>query len=218
MEKRKVGNGEGSLYFDKTENKWVFQYFFNGKRKKIKQKKNEKVKDFKARVTKIKNELNTNTYIEKTNETFHEILKNHIEQKYKDGLVSPRTYSRDLSSLKQLEKTCYNFMHKPIQNITTKDIEIAKEKMRIYSNSVIEKIWNFINKTFKIAISRRKIFYNIMDDTTLLKPISLKETKKITSLTIAEENKLVKILNNQEVKHKYRNIILLQLWTGMRIR
>lgn len=217
LKTRQVGNGEGSLYYSETLEKWVFQYFVNGKRKTLKQKNNEKVKDFKARVTKVKNEINTNSYIESSNESFYDILKNYIEQKYKDGLVSARTYNRDLSSLKQVENTCSNFIYKPIQKIKSKDIEDAKKNMRIYSNSVIEKIWSFINKTFSIAYSRRKIQFNIMNDETLIKPLSSKEQKKIEALTQSEENVLVETLNNQEKDHKYRKIILLQLWTGMRI-
>lgn len=56
-----------------------------------------------------------------------------------------------------------------------------------------------------------------MDDETLIKPISLKETKKVEALTIKEEKLLRKILNTKELNHKYRNIVLLQLDTGMRI-
>ena len=74
-----------------------------------------------------------------------------------------------------------------------------------------------MKKTFKLAISRRLIIYNPMDDETLLKPISKKKTKVIDALTVEEEKRLNNILNNEEKDHKYRNIIKLQLLTGMRI-
>ena len=109
---KSVGNGEGSLYYSEKLQKWIFQYVYNGKRQTLTQKKNEKVKDFKARVTKIKNDVNNGTYIEKNNETFYNILTKSIDQKYNDGLVSNRTYSRDLSTIKQIEKTCFNFIYK----------------------------------------------------------------------------------------------------------
>lgn len=214
---KSVGNGEGSLYYSETLQAWIFQYVVNGSRKTMKQKKNEKVKDFKARVTKVKNEINSGSYIEKTGETFYDIINDYIEQKYKDGLVSNRTYSRDLSTLKQIEKTCANFINKPIQKITIDDIQQAKISMRSYSNSTISKMWSFLTKTFKIALSRRKLYYNIMDDESLTKPVSKIKNKSIDALTIEEESKLVNVLNNEERNHKYRNIILLQLYTGMRI-
>ena len=52
---KSVGNGEGSLYYSETLKCWIYQYVYNNKRKTMKQKKNESVRDFKARVTKIKN-------------------------------------------------------------------------------------------------------------------------------------------------------------------
>lgn len=89
--------------------------------------------------------------------------------------------------------------------------------MREYSNSVIDKIWILLNKTFKIAISRRLIIWNPMEDITINKPVSKKISKIIEALTIDEESKLIQIFKTQEKSHKYRNIILLQLSTGMRI-
>lgn len=223
MEKRKnkktksVGNGEGSLYYSETLQKWIYQYFHNGKRKSITQRKNEKVKDFKARVTKLKNDSNNGTLIEKTNETFISILKKYVNQKHDDNIISDRSYLRDLQTVKQIEKTCNNFINKPIQKVSVEDIEQSKINIKEYSNSSISKIWILINKTFKIAYARRKILFNIMEDETLTKPISQKIQKKIEALSKEEETKLIEILNNQESNHKYRDVILLQLYTGMRI-
>lgn len=214
---KSVGNGEGSLYKSEALNCLVFQYVRNGIRKTMKQKKNESIKDFKARVTKLKNELNTGTYIENSNETFITILKTYVEQKHADGITSDRSYNRELGTISQIEKTCSNFVNKPIQKITVEDIEKSKINIREYSNAVISKIWTHISKTFQIATSRRKIPYNIMLDETLTKPISKRPEQKVEALTIEEETKLISILNKQELNHKYRNIILLQLYTGMRI-
>lgn len=212
---RQVGNGEGSLYKSNTLNRLVFQYYVGGKRKTIKQKKNEGITEFKARVTKIKNELNTGTYIEKSKDTAYGIAKEYIEQKYKDGITSPRSYRRDLGLLVELEITCENFIHKPIQKVVVKDIQNAKEKIREYSDSVIDKIWAILKRTFKIAVSRRLIVFNIMEDETLIKPKSKKAITHVEALTQKEERKLIDLLNNSN--HKYKNIILLQLYTGMRV-
>lgn len=213
------GNGEGTLFFSEALNKYVAQYVepSTGKRKTLTQRKNEGKKEFKDRFTKIMNDINQGTYIATNNDTFISILENYVEQKHKDGITSDRSYGRELLTINQIKKTCNNFINKPIQKIVVEDIEKSKENMREYANSVIDKIWLCINKTFQIAYSRRKISYNIMLDETLKKPISKKETKKIEALSIEEENKLVHILNNEETNHKYKDIILLQLYTGMRI-
>lgn len=214
---KSVGNGEGSLYKSETLGCYVFQYTHNRSRKTIKQKKNESIKEFKNRVTSLKNSLNDGSYIEKDKTTFIEIAKKYIEQKYEDGQVSPRTHRRNLETIKQLEKCCSNFTNSPIQKIQVEDIEKSKSNMRDYSQSVIDKMWILINAVFRVSYSRRKISFNIMLDDTLKKPISKKEIKKIESLSMKEEQHLIRILNNEELNHKYRDIILLQLYTGMRI-
>lgn len=213
------GNGEGTIYFSETLNKYVAQYVepSTGKRKTLTQRKNEGKKEFKDRFTKIMNDINQGTYIETNKDTFIAILERHIEQKHKDGITSDRSYRRDLETIIQIKKTCKNFVDKPIQKISVEDIEKCKSNIREYSNSVINKIWTAIAKTFQIAYSRRKISYNIMLDDTLTKPISKKENRKIEALSKEEETKLVNILNNEQKNHKYRDIILLQLYTGMRI-
>ena len=218
MGKKVKGNGEGTIYFSQALQKWVAQYVEpSGKRKTLTQKKNEGTKEFKNRFNKIMNDINQGTYIATNKDTFISILENHVEQKHKDGITSDRSYRRDLETVIQIKKTCKSFINKPIQKITVEDIEKCKSDIREYSNSVIDKIWTLISKTFQIAYSRRKIPYNIMLDETLTKPISKKENKKIEALSKEEETKLVNVLNNEEANHKYRNIILLQLYTGMRI-
>ena len=213
-----VANGEGSFYHSETLDRWIFQYTEpSGKRQTLRQKKNESERAFRKRVTQVKDKLDNGTYIGKSKDSFIEILKKYVEQKHKDGLTSDRSYGRELFTIQQIENTCSNFINKPIQKITVEDIEDCKENIRKYSNESINKIWSAIKKVFQIAYSRRKIPYNIMLDETLTKPISIKTNRKVEALTIEEENKLMNILNNQEYNHKYRDIILLQLYTGMRI-
>ena len=213
------GNGEGTIYFSEALNKYVAQYVepSTGKRKTLTQRKKEGKKEFKDRFTKVMNDINQGTYIATNKDTFLSILENYVEQKHKDGITSDRSYGRELLTISQIRKTCNNFIDKPIQKITVEDIEKSKNNMRDYANSVIDKIWLCISKTFQIAYSRRKISYNIMLDDTLKKPISKKENKKIEALSKEEEEKLINVLNNEEQNHKYRDIILLQLYTGMRI-
>lgn len=192
QKKKTAGNGEGSLYYSEAQKKWIYQYTHNGKRSTIKQKNNEKVSDFKARATEIRNSLNNGTFIEKSKDTFSSILKKYVDQKYKDGIISGRTYLRELQTIKELENNC-DFYNSPIQKITIEDIEDCKENLRKYSNCTIGKIWVLIKKVFKIAYSRRKIPFNIMEDENLSKPISEKADKKVEALTIEEEKNFGKL-------------------------
>lgn len=217
MGKKQKGNGEGTIYKSSRTGLYVGQYVQNNKRHSIYQKKNEKIGDFKKRFNDILSSIHTGAYIEKNNEKFITILEKHIEQKHIDGITSDSGYLRDLYTINLIKNTCDNFINKPIQKITADDIEESKQYIKEYAQNSIDKAWRLLNKTFKIAISRRKILFNPMDDETLKKPISSKEVRIVEALTIKEENKLRKILNTSELNHKYRNIILLQLDTGMRI-
>lgn len=215
--KKNKGNGEGTLYINKKTGLYIGQYVQNSKRHSVYQRKNEKIGDFKKRFNDILSSIHTGTYIEKSTESFISILEKHIEQKYIDGITSDSGYLRDVKTVNLIKNTCSNFINKPIQKITAEDIEVSKQYIRKYAQNSINKAWRLLNKTFKIAISRRKIIFNPMDDETLKKPISLKETKIVEALTVSEENKLREILNTTEKEHKYRNVAMLQLDTGMRI-
>lgn len=207
----------GTIYKSSRTGLYVGQYMIDYKRHSVYQKKNEKIGDFKKRFNNILASINNGTYIEKTNETLYEILKNYIEQKFMDGITSQSSYLRDKETLSEVEKTCSNFVYKSIQKIRIEDIEKSKTNMRKYSQSIIDKIWILLRKGFKIAYSRRKLAYNVMENETLTKPFSEKEKKKVDALDEKEFKKLNKILDDKERNHKYRNVVKMQLETGMRI-
>lgn len=225
------GNGEGTIYFSDTLQKWVAQYIEpSGKRKTITQRKNEKVGDFKKRFTKIISDINSNNYIENIDTSLYNILKEYVENKYKTGIIGARTYKRNTDTIKLLEKCCKDFIYKPIQKVTILEVKKAlpnfieletinpktnKKALKTYSQNVIDKLYMFLNKGFKIAISDRIIIYNIMDNESIQKPKAKKETEKVEALTIEQEKTLIHILKSSN--HKYKNIILLALYTGMRI-
>lgn len=217
---KSVGNGEGTLYKSKALDCWVFQYYdTNNKRQTIKQRKNESAKDFKVRVTEIKNSLNNGTYIQKRNDTLKTILLEHVNQKFKDGIIQGNTYIRDKETLQQIEKCCPNLTSKPIQKITLFDIQNDKENMKKYKQSGIDRMWRFLKKGFAIASSPsvKLITYNIMNDENLKKPISNYKTRVIKPLTPSERKKLEHVLDNEERNHKYRNIVKMEWLTSMRI-
>lgn len=216
---RQVGNGEGSFYYSEALKKHIYQYVVNGKRKTMTQRKNESIKDFKARVTKNKNDRNEGTYIETSKDTIKCIIEKHIKQKFNDGIIKGNTYNRDMETLKQIKKCCPNFINKPIQKVTLNDIQISKENMKKYAKSGIDRMWRLLNKAFSIASSPsvNLVRYNIMNDENLKKPISEIGTKKIFPLTVEEREKLNNILDNEEKNHKYRNIVKLEWLTSMRI-
>lgn len=209
---RTVGNGEGSLYKDSKTGRYIYAYYYNGKRNKIKQKQSEKVSDFKARVTEIKNSVNKNTYIDKDEITLEEIIEKHIEYKHNTGITSDRTYLRNKGSLDHLKKCC-NFLKNPIQKITASEIKEDLPNFTEYSQNTINKDFALLKKGFEIAINERILLYNIMN--LIAKPKSKKETIPVEALTVDEEKALIKYLNSTE--HEYNDAILFMLYTGIRV-
>lgn len=213
-----AGNGESVPYFSQTLDKWVYQYWYNGKRKTLTQRKNERKTDFFKRVTEVKSKIFTDTYIERKKDTLYEIMEKHINQKFKDNVISASSYKREKDNLSAIEKNC-PFVHKQIQKITLDDIQESKEFMKKYAQETINKMWRLLYKGFAIASSKsvNLIPYNIMADENLKKPISNNATKKVKPLSIKEREHLAYILDNEERNHKYRNIVKLEWLTSMRI-
>ena len=149
----------GTLYYSEVLQLWVFQYMIDGTRKTIKQRKKESVKEFKSRVLKLKNDLKQGSYIGTTDKTFIEILREYVENKYKTNKVTSRTYKRDLEAIKQIENNCQEIINMPIQKITAQDIRKVLPNITKYSNNTINKIYRFMNKTFRIALSDRSILF-----------------------------------------------------------
>lgn len=206
------------------------QYVYEGKRHSVYQKKNEKIGDFKKRFNDILSSINRGEYIAENTISLYQILNNYIEDKYKNGITSDRTYLRNKETLKQLKNCCKDFVDKSIQKITIEDVKKSLPNLRqlkttnaktneivekTYSQNTIDKIYALLYKGFKIATLERIVPYNIMDADTIRKPKSLKETIPVEALTVNEEKALIKIL--KENNHKYNNIILVSLFSGMRI-
>ncbi len=205
----------GSITFHKASNRYAGQYTINGQRKTIYQKKNESLTEFKKRFTKTINDINQGTYIEKNGKTFIEILKEYVQDKYDTNKVSARTHIRDLETVKQIENVCNDIVNMPIQKITVNHIRKVLPNLTKYSNNTIDKIYRLIRKTFKIALSDRIIPFDPMENESISKPKSDIKDKQVEALTLEEHKKLLSVLEKQE--HKYKNAILLQLYTGMRI-
>lgn len=227
---KQKGNGQGTIYKSSKTGLYVGQYVTNGKRHSVYQKKNEKIGDFKNRFNNILSDINRGQYIAEKAITTYQIIYNHIEEKYKNGITSDRTYLRNKDTLKQLVNCCADFINKPIQKVSIEDIKKSLPNLRKleiinpktneiseknYSQNTINKIYALLYKGFQIASSERIILYNIMDNDTIKKPKSLKETLPVEALTVNEEKTLIKIL--KENNHKYNNIILVALFSGMRI-
>ncbi len=209
------GNGEGSIYLNQKTGRYIGQYTVNYKRYSVYQKKNEKVGDFKKRFNEILSSMYNGTLVEKSKITFIEILENHVENKYNQNIISDRSYVRDKHTIETLKKSCSDICYIEIQKLTTRQIQSILPNITIYADSSINKIWRFINKAFKIALSDKLIQQNPMDNINISKPKSQILTREIEALTVEQHKTFKSICLSSN--HKYSNILLLQINTGLRI-
>lgn len=207
---KSVGNGEGSLYYSEKLKCWIFQYVYNGKRKTLKQKKNETVKDFKAKVTKVKNDLNIGAFVDNNNTTIYSLGLDIIENKFKRNKINEATYRRDLGTLDLIKNSTIKDIK--LQKVTNTQLQNFIDDKKIYANSSIDKIYEMLGRIFKEALKRDYILKNPL--LKVEKPKSIKENKKIEALSIEEQQAFLSVLTDDE---EYKDIFIIALYTGMRM-
>jgi len=136
------------------------------------------------------------------------------KQKYKDRIIRASSYVRNLETIKSI--SAYDFALKPIQYVTRGEIERFLECERNKANSTIEKEYRIIKKVFEKAHFNKIINENFFSGyETIKKPISYKDDKDVKAFTIFEQYQFITYV--QTHPSKYNNILLLSLFTGMRI-
>ncbi len=189
----------------------MFQYYdTNGKRQTMKQRKKESTKDFKARVTEVKNSLNNGTYISKNNITVYQLGLEIVENKFKRNKISESSYSREIQTLNHVKNSSIRNMQ--IQKITTKHLQNFIDDKKIYANSYIDKIFEMLGRIFKEAVKQDYILKNPM--LNVEKPKSDKLDEKIEAFSIEEQTAFFNTLNKDK---QYKNIFTIALYTGMRM-
>ena len=212
----KRGNGEGSIFYSEKLNRWVGQFTAgrktNGKlnRKSVYGKTRKEVKE---KITKALADLQNNTFVEKNDITVYELAKEIIEDKKDSNSISESTYKRASYTLRYIQNGSISNI--PIQRIRAQDVKDYLKSVTIYANSTIEKIYQLLGQVFRRAIERDYIIKNPMLFEEVKRPISDKQDKEVISLSIEEEKKLIDVISREN--KSYKNIILLMLFSGMRI-
>lgn len=146
-----------------------------------------------------------------------EVINDINDKKYNAGKISTSTYVRLKETTKIIEKS--EISNLDPKKISSKQIrDFLNSLIYDYSDSTIGKIYMQLNKSFKVLVKQGYINKNLMEDTDEIpKPSSRKGTKKVEALTIEEQQKLIKVLCNEEAEHEYKDIILLMLYLGSRV-
>lgn len=210
------GNGEGTIYYSDKLKKWVGQFTAGRKadgsinRKSVYGSTRKEVKD---KITKALADIQEHTFIEKNDITLYDLSKQIIEDKKNSNQIGSNTYSRAKYTLKIIENSDLGKMK--IQKITAQNIKEFLNSHTDYSTSTLKKIYQLLGQTFKRAIERNYIVKNPMTYQEAKIPKSKQKKSKVEALTIEEEKELIRAIMCEN--NIYKPIILLMLFTGMRI-
>lgn len=128
--------------------------------------------------------------------------------------LKPSSYKRKLHTLQEI--STHYIAEMELQKITENDLKDFFAYITKYSNSTIAKIYGIVNHTFKIAVRRNILRYNFLDDQLEFSiPYSDIKDKKVSALTIEEQQQFIKAMKETNCRYKYQ--FLVSLFTGMRM-
>ncbi len=209
--------GQGSVYQDKRNNKWIAQFRIindNG----IKSKKSFSCKTKEEAYSKLaeqRYEMDNSKIIQNIGLSLIDLIKLMREDKFKANIIGEAQYHKLDYDIKRIEK--YGLSNKNIKDITYKDIQnflnFLNDK---YSASTRDHTYQLVEKTMDLAHKRKFISENPCD--LVIKPRSKKKPKKIESLTVDEQRKLSSYLMSVSLeKESLKNVFLMQMYMGLRI-
>ena len=185
-------------------------------RKQISGKTREEVYN---KIVNFINDVNSNGLPKEINnkntETIVTLAKEFEKKKLNKGIIIPNTYKRHLETIQIIERDKIGNI--PIQKVTKTMIINFFENNRNYANKTLDKVKSIIKNSFKTARKKNIIKDNWLEDDedTLKIPKSYKDDKPVGALSRKEEYILTNYIETHE--NKYNLIILLALYTGMRI-
>ena len=215
--KRRRGNGEGTIFEDKKNKRWIGQYVSgisaDGKpiRKSVYGKTQKEVLN---KLNEIKYKINNDIYVEKNGIELVKIMEDIREEKIASNTISGGQYARLKWTINKIRNSKIGDMK--IQDITKDDIQEFLNSIKNLSDSYIKKIYEQFVQAYRRAEIKKYITYNPMCE--VLKPKSNKQTKVVDALEINVQKSFTQYLNKVSIENQpYKNIFLIQLYMGLRI-
>lgn len=219
MAEKRRKKGEGHWKVTKAGNiEYRFRYTDEYGRRKYKSVTginedhcHEKAEQFLARLEEIKNGRDLNA-------TIVSLVREKIDTDYKKNFTGEQGYDRNLQTLAIIERGPIG--HIPICDMQPYHIEGFYRELTKYANNTISKVYSMMKTAFKMAVQKKIITYNIMEDRNLRCPKSDKVDKKVRGLTDEEQKRFVSALNAHTPKYganTYKLQLLIALYSGLRM-
>lgn len=214
---KRKSNPAGYIYFRKDRKKWEARYF---EIDPITNKKHAKTQCFDTEseadkyLSTIMYQRENPLYIKNNGIPFCEFMRNNLKLKLDTNQITEVTYHRNLQTIEQIEK--FAIGKERIDEITTDELQAFMNFHKYLSNSSINKLYQQLGTTFRLAINKGYLMRNPMQG--VLKPKSDKLDKKVRALTFDEQQMFTDFLLNKSIKDcKYKNVFLIQMFMGLRV-
>lgn len=215
--KRRRGNGEGTIFEDKKNKRWIGQYILgiaeDGKaiRKSVYGKTQKEVIN---KLNEVKYQMNNDIYVEKNGIKLVKIMEDIREEKLASNTISGGQYARLKWTINKIKNSKLGEMK--IQDVTKNDIQEFLNSIKDLSDSYIKKLYEQFVQAYRRAEIKKYIKYNPMYE--VIKPKSDKQTKVVEALDINVQKAFTEYLNKGSIENEpYKNIFLIQMYMGLRI-
>lgn len=215
--KRRRGNGEGTIFEDKKNKRWIGQYISgiaeDGKaiRKSVYGKTQKEVV---KKLNEVKYQMNNDIYVEKNGIKLVKIMEDIREEKLASNTISGGQYARLKWTINKIKNSKLGEMK--IQDVTKNDIQEFLNSIKDLSDSYIKKLYEQFVQAYRRAEIKKYITYNPMYE--VIKPKSDKQTKVVEALDINVQKAFTEYLNKASIEEEpYKNIFLIQMYMGLRI-
>jgi integrase len=152
--------------------------------------------------------------LQKTMVTIYTLGCQMEEIKKSRGKIGTNAYRTNMSTLKRISN--YDFANIPIEKVKRESIEDFLEDERNKSNSIIKKDYGMLARIFDYAEESDYIKKNFFRGFNKIEKTQSKiATKQVNPMTFEEEKRFKEYLINNS--HPYRNLVLIELYTGMRL-
>ena len=152
--------------------------------------------------------------LQKTMVTIYTLGCQMEEIKKSRGKIGTNAYRTNMSTLKRISN--YDFANIPIEKVKRESIEDFLEDERNKSNSIIKKDYGMLARIFDYAEESDYIKKNFFRGFNKIEKSQSKiATKQVNPMTFEEEKRFKEYLINNS--HPYRNLVLIELYTGMRL-
>lgn len=200
------------------------QVTINGKQTTI--ASSSKQKETTSKKLEVESKILTKEYVKKNGILLEQKIMKIYDNKLNSNIIKENTYRRMLADLKHIQSSEINYI--PMQKLTTEQIQdFINTKTNMCQRS-IDSILQLLKTAFTQAVIDKEIAFSDNPMLNLIVPNSSQEKNNIQVFEVFEEIHLISYLNNNasslvsSATSKYdcisiKNLILLGLYTGMRI-